>query len=524
MGNKVLRVLFIIAGAVSLFVALGQSQQSQQAQSKPPVQTQEKKPEPQSSAGQEVDADDVIRINTTLVNSPVLVIGRNGKFIPTLQREDFQIFEDGVQQDITYFASVDKPFTVALLIDTSHSTALDLRDIQDAAISFVDKLRPRDRALIVSFSAQIRVLAEATSDHESLKNAIRRTRPEGNSRVYDAVSQVLTEKLDSNNDNNGRTAVVLFSDGVDNDSRDATYETSLEKIGRTQALIYPVQFNTYKGNDLKAPEGTGFSRKDYVRADSYLHRAAALSGTGVYPAQNLSDLEGAVARIVDELHNEYSIGYYPRNPIQPNEERKVEVRTKVPQLVIRARTSYSLAPSGKVIRNSVSEKLTAETLSSDIGALPITRSIGETAKSVDARWVCKQTDAPTDFVVVKEGFVSRCPKSLRKSDEANAWYIRRPGASETMCKGFMMWRNHEVAGAPVPTGYVVTSAVTSPNCSKSDDPGNSTNAWLIRKPIGRETVCKGFLVPRGFVTEKEVAVAGCPEKKGGLNGWIIRPK
>jgi len=189
-----------------------------------------------------VDADDVIRINTTLVNSPVLVIGRNGKFIPTLRREDFEIFEDGVPQDITYFASVDKPFTVALLIDTSHSTALDLQDIQDAAVSFVDKLRPRDRALIVSFSGQIKVLAEATSDHEFLKNAIRRTRPEGNSRVYDAISLVLNDKLDSIT---GRTAVVLFSDGVDNDSRDSTYETSLEKIGRTQALIYPVQFNTY---------------------------------------------------------------------------------------------------------------------------------------------------------------------------------------------------------------------------------------------------------------------------------------
>jgi Ca-activated chloride channel family protein len=521
MGNKVLRVVFSIAGAVSLVVALSPSQQSQQAQSKPPAQTQQKKPDTQSAAGQEVDADDVIRINTTLVNSPVLVIGRNGRFIPSLRREDFEIFEDGVQQDITYFASVDKPFTVALLIDTSHSTALDLRDIQDAAISFVDKLHPRDRALIVSFSGEIKVLTEATSDPETLKNAIRRTRPEGNSRIYDAVSLVLTEKLDSNI---GRTAVVLFSDGVDNDSRDATYKTSLEKIGHTQALIYPVQYNTYKGSDLKAPEGTGFSRKDYVRADSYLHRAAALSGTGVYPAQNLSDLEGAVARIVDELHNEYSIGYYPRNPIQPNENRKVEVRAKLSQLVVRARTSYALAPSGKVTRNSVAENLPTETLSGDIGALPITRSLDEAANSVDARWLCKQPDAPTDFVVVKEGFVSRCPKSSRKSDETNAWYIRRPGANETMCKGFMMWRNREVAGAPVPTGYVVTSAVTSPNCSKSGDPDNSTNAWLIRKPIGRETVCKGFPVPRGFVMEKETAVAGCPEKPGVLNGWIIRPK
>src|SRR5688572_13777008 len=81
---------------------------------------------------QQVDPGDVIRVKTTLVNLPVLVIGRDGKFVPNLKREDFEIFENGVKQEIAYFASVDTPFTVALLIDTSRSALFELQDIQDA--------------------------------------------------------------------------------------------------------------------------------------------------------------------------------------------------------------------------------------------------------------------------------------------------------------------------------------------------------------------------------------------------------
>src|SRR5678815_3242639 len=108
----VLRSVF--AASLVIFCAMslhGQTRPRQPTSTpKPPVQTQE------------VDPDDVVRIDTTLVNSPVLVIGRDGRFVPNLKRHDFQIFEDGVPQDVAFFAPVEKPFTVALLIDTSRST------------------------------------------------------------------------------------------------------------------------------------------------------------------------------------------------------------------------------------------------------------------------------------------------------------------------------------------------------------------------------------------------------------------
>ena len=138
MGNWISKLLSYLAVATLLIFAFSQSKPSQTPppvpKLKPVNQNPDKKPA-EAASGQEIDPDDVIRINTTLVNAPVLVIGRDGKFVPNLHREDFQIFEDGIQQEVAYFAPVEKPFTVAILIDTSRSASFDLEDIQDAAAS-----------------------------------------------------------------------------------------------------------------------------------------------------------------------------------------------------------------------------------------------------------------------------------------------------------------------------------------------------------------------------------------------------
>ncbi len=514
---------FVLALAVALlaFVPLNSQTKNNQTPEAPKPPTL-RKPKPD-----EIDPNEVIRINITLVNSPVLIIGRDGKFVPNLRREDFQIFEDGVPQEITYFATVEKPFTVALLIDTSRSTILELQDIQSAAVSFVEKMRTNDRVMVISFSSEINILAEPTSDREVLLRAIRASRPGGSSRIYDVVSFVLAERLERLP---GRTAVVLFSDGVDNSSREATYESTLQRIERTQTLIYPVQFSTYDHKQKGSEEtkaafgGSGFTKQDYIRADTYLHQAAAVSGTGVYPAQDISDLDKAVAAIVDELHNEYSVGYYPRSPVEPGRERRIEVKTRLPQLKVRSRTSYSLEPSGSLTRIPTGPKPAVASDANTIGASPLRRESDIAAPKTDARWSCKGTDAPTDSVVAKEGFVSHCPKSERPNDQTNAWFVKKPEMSEVMCKGFMMWRGKEMAGAPIPTGYIVTSETASTVCAKSNDAKNPNNAWQILKPSSRATMCKGFAIPRGFVSERETKVPGCPAKLTETNAWIIRPR
>src|SRR5207248_10501603 len=195
-----------------------------------------------SNEPEEVGEGDVVRVSTTLVSIPVSVMDRQGRFIPDLRKEDFRIYEEGVEQKVAYFASVEKPFTVALIIDTTASTHFRMKEMQDAAIAFVNQLRPDDRVLVVTFDSDIRVLQEATNDRNALRDAIRRARTGGNTRLYDAIDFVIHQRL---NQISGRKAIVLFTDGVDTTSKHATYQDNMRDAEELDALIFPVQYDTY---------------------------------------------------------------------------------------------------------------------------------------------------------------------------------------------------------------------------------------------------------------------------------------
>ena len=192
---------------------------------------------------------DTLRVNTTLVTVPVTVMDRNGKYVPNLQRRDFHVFDNGVEQRVAYFATVDQPFTVVLLIDTSGSTEFSMDEIQNAAISFVNQLKDQDRVMVMSFDDQIRVLSEPTSNRDDLTRAIRRTRNGGGTRLYDAVEVVLRQKLTSIS---GRKAVVLFTDGVDTTSRRASYSSTIRDAVESDGAVYSVAYNTANSLPINA--------------------------------------------------------------------------------------------------------------------------------------------------------------------------------------------------------------------------------------------------------------------------------
>ena len=224
---------------------------------------------------EEVGEGDVVKVDTTLISVPVSVMDRDGKYIPDLTKNDFRVWEDGVEQQVAYFASTEKPFTVALMIDTSGSTRYRLDEIQNAAITFIDQLRPDDKVMVVSFSDKIRVLAQPTSDRNTLRNAIRQTEPGDGTRLYDAVDQVENEYF---NRIEGRKAIVLFTDGVDTTSKRASYESTLRDAEELDALIYPVEYDT--AGDMGVFGGVwpggGGRRGGYPRGGGY-------PGGGGYP-------------------------------------------------------------------------------------------------------------------------------------------------------------------------------------------------------------------------------------------------
>ena len=369
--------------------------------SRPPVlgganrDPNDQKPESTKSkdAGpEEVSAGDIVRVDTTLVSLPVSVMDRDGKYIPNLGKEDFRVWEDGVEQRVAYFASTEKPFTVALVIDTSASTRYKVNEIQDAAIAFVNQLRPDDRVLVVSFDDKIRgVQEQPTSDRAVLRSAILQTKIGSGTKLYEAVDQVINRL----NRIEGRKAIVLFTDGVDTTSKHASYESTVSEAEELDALIYPVEYDTYSdnggggwpgggsgrgqssgsvvidilgailgggnsggggsnpprrggrggrgGGNWPGGGGSGSSRGEYERADQYLHDLARVTGARLYNAEQ-QNLDAAFRSVAEELRRQYSIGYYPKKAPQPGERRAIKVRVDRPESAVRARDSYVFQP------------------------------------------------------------------------------------------------------------------------------------------------------------------------------------
>src|SRR4029079_5356997 len=127
----------------------------------------------------------------------------------------------------------------------SPSTQFRLEDIQDAAISFINQLRPDDKVMVVSFNDNIKILSEFTTDRNKLNRAIQRSKTDDGTRLYDAVDMVINQQLSRIQ---GRKAIVLFTDGVDTTSRRASFESNVMDAQELDALIYPVQYDT--SNDM----------------------------------------------------------------------------------------------------------------------------------------------------------------------------------------------------------------------------------------------------------------------------------
>lgn len=340
---------------------------------------------PAPTGPEEVDAGDVIRVNTSLVTIPVSVMDRDGRYVPNLQKEEFRIWEDGVEQEVAFFQSVDKPFSVVLMLDTSPSTQFRLEDIQDAAINFVNQLRSDDKVMVVSFNDDIKVLTEFTTDRRKLERAIQRARTDDGTRLYDAVDMVINQQLSRVQ---GRKAIVLFTDGVDTTSRRANYQSNIMDAQELDALIYSVQYDTSqdmnsnypsmgsvdiwgqilggifggggrrgggrRGGGGGYPQGRGTARDDYDLGNQYLLELANSTGGREYHADSLQNMSTAFANVAEELRRQYSIGYYPKRPPEAGQRRQIKVRARQPNLAVRARDSYIFNPSGgaSVVDNS----------------------------------------------------------------------------------------------------------------------------------------------------------------------------
>lgn len=309
--------------------------------------------------------EEVIKIETNLVTTPVSVLDRNGRFIAGLRKRDFTIFDNDVQQTIAHFQSEETPFLLMLMIDISPSTQYKIEEIQFAAITFINQLRPNDKVMVAAFDNRIRMLTEEpTSDKQKLYAAVYGTRFGSGTSIYDVVSLVTDMDMIKFP---GRKAVVMFTDGVDTTSRQSTFESSLADAEEVDALFYTIRYNTIRWSGQQnmgvdpallaqlppavreliarnAAVGSqyrrGMSPAEYELGRRYLSSLAETSGGRMFEAENTKNLEEAFAGVAEELRRQYSIGYYPEASTTPGERRSIRIKVARPNTVIRSKRSY----------------------------------------------------------------------------------------------------------------------------------------------------------------------------------------
>ncbi len=198
------------------------------------------------------DDQATIRASVDMVSLPVVVTNRDGRRITDLTKDDFHVYENGIQQEIAGFAATDEPVDVALLIDTSGSTEMELAKIQNAAIKFVHQLHPDDEVAVISFAGEVTLQEDFTIDRNKNEYGIKKTRAGGWTVLYEAVWLALEEVLKPIKE---RTALVLFTDGVDTRSQKASRKETLDLARELEPLSIrstTIRSRTYTGKVLWA--------------------------------------------------------------------------------------------------------------------------------------------------------------------------------------------------------------------------------------------------------------------------------
>ncbi|HEX8567922.1 MAG TPA: VWA domain-containing protein [Pyrinomonadaceae bacterium] len=354
------------------------------------------KPQPPAKTETVEEDNDVLRVETELVNVPAIVTDRAGKPLARLKSNNFVVLENGVPQQIESFATTEAPFEIALLLDTSGSTRSELNLIQRSAQVFIDALRPGDKVAIAAFKsavfagkreAAVDVVSELTDDREALKSALANVQTSNGTPFYEAMEQIADKIFNENPkpEMRGRRAIVALTDGVDSTSV-IEFQDAEERIRERGLATYFIQLNTEdfveervlgdcddgtalrfsktqlrRYRKLLVPKAKGslppledfcslgqfermdISRKLYRMARSEMENLARATGGKTFPIDELREARAAFAQVATEIGTQYSLGYYSNNQKRDGSFRRISVQLKgVPAgAQVKAREGYT---------------------------------------------------------------------------------------------------------------------------------------------------------------------------------------
>jgi len=285
------------------------------------------------------------------------VTDASGRLVPDLTRDDFEIYDNGKLQDVSVFSNDIQPITIVVMLDRSGSMQANNRLVEAAGEAFVEKLLPADKARIGSFAARIQVdPREFTSDQSEMLRILRtELQPDGPTPLWNAVNVGMTALLRQE----GRRVVLVFTDGVDRPMNFSNHNVSLhDAMKRAQdedVMVYAIGLAShmpygggrrggYRGGGMGGGMG-GFGSGRYGNVmsqepDKGLAKIAMETGGGYFELTT-TDLESTFARVADELHRQYALGFVPAK--LDNKTHSIEVRLKRPGLTARTRKSYVAA-------------------------------------------------------------------------------------------------------------------------------------------------------------------------------------
>jgi Ca-activated chloride channel family protein len=258
------------------------------------------------------------RAHTDLVLIPVTVTDTLNRFVLGLQKQDFQLFEDDVEQSLTLFSDEDTPLSVGVLFDESGSMSDKLRTSRDAAAQLLNNLDKADEAFLVEFADLAKVSIGFTGHAQEIQTALKNAQAGGLTAMLDAIDTGLLEMKKARN---SRKAIVIVSDGGDNRSH--------YTAAQIESLVREADVQIYAMGVFEPVVSFGLTPEE-ISGPRLLSEISAQTGGRAFAAALPGDLPGVANRIAVELRNQYVLGYYPKNKTRDGKYRKVRVQVSQP--------------------------------------------------------------------------------------------------------------------------------------------------------------------------------------------------
>ena len=286
-----------------------------------------------------------VTVNSVLLNVSVRDRSSN-RSLAGLQPDEFEVYENGILQQVQDLRTFDVPFSLLLLMDVSGSTHSYMKLMKKAATEFAEKVGEDDRIAVAQFNSRVQLTQQFASDPEAARKAIARLHSGGGTAFYDALMTCVDEYV---RNVEGRKAIVVFTDGVDNALYGNPNDGSLSSFGdlytrlqETDAIVYTIFLDSRRKHHPKAADG---SFAAYRTAIAQLETIARLTGGRTYAPGEPEELAHVYAEIADDLRIQYLLSYASSDSTQNDGWRSIHVAIPDhPEAVVRTRTGYTARP------------------------------------------------------------------------------------------------------------------------------------------------------------------------------------